>query len=276
MPFTLTQISNHGSQHPVVARLQLQTADILQHAILSSNEDRDRAKTIYFNGAWRLLRCFDRRDELSQKIAEANPPQQTDDSQVVRAPHVINLEGIVEPFLYEAKNFLRDIAGVFEPLAGKCFDQASDLCTDHHDGAIEWSNRAFGNCDRLTTILRGNQPTIRAVVGMRNAIEHPDGRSGRLDIFNFEIVDQRLQPPQWRLNDGPLSPIVDDMRVACDALLTFAEEVLAALAEKKFHPMFQVVEIPVEQRNPMAPMRLKVDGTAEFYERLQAHFAAKQ
>jgi hypothetical protein len=36
-------------------------------------------------------------------------------------------------------------------------------------------------------MLKEAVPTVEALISMRNAVEHPDGHSGKLVITNFEL-----------------------------------------------------------------------------------------
>jgi hypothetical protein len=116
VPFVISKISDHGTNHPVVARLHLQTFDLLEASTLSP-ELQDEVKRIYFEAGRRLLRCFDTWDELKRKQneleAEARP---SGNPQITHIPHLVGLAPTAEMFLYEAKNFLRDISMVFGPL----------------------------------------------------------------------------------------------------------------------------------------------------------------
>ncbi len=102
-------------------------------------------------------------------------------------------------FLYEAKNFLRDISMMFGPLGAIKFTKESKAS---HLGkeAVRWAECNFGNSDRLTKFLRGHHSWIDHVIRMRNAVEHPGGNAGRLDIENFKPVGNTVQRPTWHLN----------------------------------------------------------------------------
>src|SRR5207244_2524682 len=101
--FVFSKISNHGTNHPVIARLHLQTFDLLQATTLSP-QTQEQVGHIYFEAGRRLLRCFEITNELSEKQIELEA--ETQPARIV--PYLIDLDRLVETFLYEAKNFLRD------------------------------------------------------------------------------------------------------------------------------------------------------------------------
>src|SRR5215469_8345823 len=125
MVFTISKISNHGTTHPVVARLHLQTFDLVNGTTLS-NSDREAISKIYFEAGRRLLHCWDIRDQISAEIVEQAPAPQSD-PRLMRLPHVIDLDQKLETFLYEAKNFLRGVVQLFELFFGTRLANASDL-----------------------------------------------------------------------------------------------------------------------------------------------------
>jgi hypothetical protein len=241
--FVISKTSDHGTNHPVVARLHLQTFDLLEASTLSQ-ELQDEAKSIYFEAGRRLLRCFDTRDELKRKQndleAEARP---SGNPQITPIPHLVDLDRIAEMFLYEAKNFLRDISNVFVPLGAIKFpkeSKASHLSKE----AVRWAECNFGNSDGLTKFLRGYQSGIDHVIRMRNAVEHPGGRAGRLYIENFKPVGNTVQRPTWHLNGDPPLEVIAVMGNMCEGLLVYAEDLLALLVEKHLPDILRIIKIP--------------------------------
>jgi hypothetical protein len=266
VPFVISKISDHGTNHPVVARLHLQTFDLLQASTFSP-ELQDETKRIYFEAGRRLLRCFDTWNELKRKQneleAEACP---SGNPQTTHIPHLVDLDRTAEMFLYEAKNFLRDISIVFVPLGPIKFTKESKAS---HLGkeAIHWAECNFGNSDRLTKFLRRYQSWIDHVIRMRNAVEHPGGRSGRLYVENFKHVGNTVQRPTWRLNGDPPLEVITDMGNLCEGLLLYAEDLLALLVEKHLPEIVQIVEIPELERNCQIPKRLNLHMKPACYEK---------
>jgi hypothetical protein len=253
LPFEVVKISDHGTSHPVIARLHLQTFNLLNAC---PEALRESAKGIYFDAAFRLLRCFDAHADLQQKQNNAESEiLPSSNPQVIYRPNLIDLNRLVETFLYEAKNFLRDISTVFEAFRGPKFNEAAALGKK----ASRWAAAKFGDDDRLTNHLQKHWPWIDHLIKMRNAVEHPGGYSGTLYIDNYRIVDNAPRKPTWHLNDYPPSEIDTEMGEFCQGLLIFSEELLALFIEKHLPSLFQIVEIPESEKNATMPTRLKVD-----------------
>lgn len=255
MAFEFAKISDHGTNHPVIARLHLQTFDLLQASTVPQSA-QESARTIYFEAGLRLVRCCDSRDELGREQEKLEAEYQpSSNQQAVFKPHLVDLNRHAETFLYDAKNFLREISKVFRAFDGPTFNEASALGKK----ALNWSEGTFGSGDRLTSHLRDNAPWIDQVIRMRNAVEHPGGWSGTLHIENFKFVSGVLQRPTWHLDDDPPLHLVDHIGELCEGLLVFSEELLALLIEKHLSPTLQIVGIPEEHRNASMPKRLKID-----------------
>jgi hypothetical protein len=98
---------------------------------------------------------------------------------------------------------------------------------------------------------------------MRNAVEHPGGRSGTLHVENFtaEVVGSTVMvlEPVWYLDNDEKSPIIRDMPVSTDNLLTLCEQTLILCLEKfkKTFPIV-VVEVAEADRDPNCPVRYKM------------------
>ena len=172
-------------------------------------------------------------------------------------PHVIGLEQEAETFLYEAKNFLRDAAGIVNEAFGTTFNEASQFTRARkasQSKITEWAESNFGPDDRITQFFRLHEGWIGEVVRMRNAVEHPEGWSGMLHIVNYEpMPDGTIRRPVWHVNDEPTSRLVEEMDGLCEQFLVFADELIALIVDRNLHPVFQLYEIPQEKRDPKVP-----------------------
>jgi hypothetical protein len=120
-----TKISNHGTTHPVVARLAAQTHELLQWADLSK-EKKNELYAIYDGAKDRLLKCHEAYERLRRALAENMEAEIFGaDGALKRRPHLIGLQGEVETILYQAKNYLRDLLEVLGIFFGTDFDEAS-------------------------------------------------------------------------------------------------------------------------------------------------------
>jgi len=83
-------------------------------------------------------------------------------------------------------------------------------------------------------MLKEAAPPIEELTSMRNAVEHPEGYSGKLVVANFTLgADRRIDEPTWhREKDGKAagepSSIRADMETSIHNLLTLGEDVFVS------------------------------------------------
>jgi hypothetical protein len=93
MAFEIKKISNYGTQHPVVARLKVQTHELVQWADLS-DEEKGQVKILYFGLADRLLKCYEVYNRLTIALKTAmEEVHQSVDHRTAGIPHLIGLQG---------------------------------------------------------------------------------------------------------------------------------------------------------------------------------------
>jgi hypothetical protein len=215
MDFEIRRISYCGTKHPVVARLKLQAHELIQWADLPKDK-KDAATAIYFSLADRLLKCHELYvrliSEYSSAMSELRP---VDDTRVRRVPHLIGLRGDSESFLYEGKNFLRDLLGVTRTFFDSSFEEASVFADFNGSGMSDiarWAGQKFGVLDPLTTMLTVAQDWTSELIAKRNAVEHPAGKSGTLYIENFTVSSSDdVISPRWRRDTSVSIAILPDI-----------------------------------------------------------------
>ncbi|MDO9082967.1 MAG: hypothetical protein Q7U56_06765, partial [Humidesulfovibrio sp.] len=239
MGYTISKISNYGCAHPVVARLVVQTQELLKWASLSE-EERGAAFDIYYGLKGRLIKCHETYDRLSAALKKSFDGYQPDqDSTIKFHPLIIGIDNELETFLYESKNFLRDLLGIVKIFFDTKFIDANvfyNTKTDCDGELIKWATKTFGPTDPFTKMLVSDQPWIGELIRKRNAIEHPGGKSGTLNIINIEqSPDSRYVLPVWHRDSMNPTGIFPDVEVTLDNLLTLAEEMLVHCITHKNH-----------------------------------------
>jgi hypothetical protein len=123
-------------------------------------------------------------------------------------------------------------------------------------------------------MLKEAVPSIEELISMRNAVEHPDGLSGKLIITNFTLgADRKLDEPAWhREKDGKdigePSSIRADMETCIRNLLTLGEDVFVSWASDHLQVpnMMRVAYIPEDRRNPACPIKWTVTASQHLEE----------
>lgn len=265
MAFQIKRVSNHGTSHPIVARLTVQADDLIQFCSLSSEKRTEAFSILHEEVQPKLLTCDDIAKALASEIdrvvrrIESQGFATQAQGRMFEVPQIIDLGRHVEQYLYSAKSALRDAAKLFGPFFGAKFTEA------RYDRIHEWCKQRFGPADELSCLIeRDHDEWIHRLVRMRNAVEHPGDRSGNLHIHNFEVIRNEpaaapsLIEPAWHLDVEPRSRIRLDLPVFVSNMLEFTEDLLVLSIRKSGFPSFMdVTEIPASNRDPRCPVRLR-------------------
>ncbi len=279
MPFVFKKVLDHGTTNPIVARLSLQVLKILDQCDVTKDV-RDEVGELYVNSLQRkLIRCWEIeqrfREEFNAAVAAYNPPAR---GQATQIPQVGRLEEECHNFLYEAKNYIRDLLEVVNLLYGTEFKEASEFsrAKKGRPSLVEWASKTFSGEDPKTKFLQEAVATVEHLIDARNAVEHPGGYSGTLRIDNFTLeADGKLGEPVWhREKDGKavdaVSPIRADMDTIIHNLLVLGEDVLVSWAADhlKAPEFMRVAVVPLEGRDPKCPVKYVVTANVELERKL--------
>lgn len=280
MPFVFKKVLNHGTTNLIVARLSLQILELLKQCDVTKDV-REGVGELYLNSLQpKLIRCWEIeqrfREEFDAAVADYKPPTARDQS--INIPQIGRLEQECHNFLYEAKNYIRDLLKVVNLLYGTEFREASEFSRARRGGLslVDWASKAFGDEDPKTKFLQEAVGNVECLVDARNAVEHPGGYSGTLRIDNFTLeADGKLAEPVWhRENDGKdvddLSSIRGGMEAAIHNLLLLGEDVLASWAADhlKAAEFMRVAAVPSERRDPQCPVKYVVTVSLELERKL--------
>jgi hypothetical protein len=261
----IQQILDDGTANPIIARLSIQTKDLLPFYNLAEDQRQEVFGLMFSDIQPKLLACSRISKELAKEVTDHQ--KRIDEvgielqagGKAYKIPAIFDLRSRAETFLYQAKSVLRDLTKLFLILFGEDFNN-----TARFDLVVEWAEAEFGEENELTKMLKTDESLwIRLLVKMRNAVEHPGGRSGTLHVENFTAQVKGstvvVLEPVWYLDNDKKSAVVRDTRVFTDNLLTLCEQTLILCLEKfkKDFPIV-VVEIAERDRNPSCPVRYKI------------------
>lgn len=280
MPFVFKKLLDHGTTNPIVARLSLQVLQILDQCTLVKGT-RDKIGELYVNSLQRkLLRCWEIeerfRNGFNAAIESYKPPAAKGG---VEIPQVPRLEEESHNFLYEAKNYVRDLLAVVNLLHGSDFREASEFTRGKKGSRslVQYAAQRFGDKDSKTLFLREAAGGVEELINFRNAVEHPGGYSGTLRIENFSLdPDGRIAEPAWhREKDGqpinPPSAIRSDMVTTIENLLTLGEDVLVSWAVDNLKaPRFmRLAIVRDDRRDPSCPIKWVVTASQHIEEQIK-------
>ena len=273
MSYVVTKSSNHGTGNPIVARLSVQSRQLMEPFSISEEKKKRVWGILHDNVQQQLLSCYDiwsqilsREKEIVAKIEEAGIQTQSH-GRVATIDQIENLKHLAGSFLYSAKSVLRDIKFMicefYETDADICEIKAKDL---NYKCLKEWAEKKFGKEDEFAKLVSEDFDLwIDEVYSKRNAIEHPGGHSGHLEISNFTAAQNPESKkwkgvfPQWQRNRDQPSSITRDMQITIENMLNFSEDVLVHCLRKAGSMVPVVIyEIQKENRDSDCPIRLRV------------------
>lgn len=273
MVFQLKKISNHGTGNPIVARLTIQLIDLLKFSFLGK-EKEDALGTDFMALHQRLLRCFVILTQLEENLAKSK--QECDenskiqkDPRVRQVPFVPQLEQLAENFLYESKNFLRDLAFIIGKFHNEKFNEASNFCNLKDPTKLSlvqaWFKSKYGDKEWIVAVLQADKSWLYEIMSKRNASEHPGGYSGVLKIINVALdANQEVIAPAWHRGNYPPTSIFNDMRTCIENLLSFAEDmIIFGCITKKLPIAISIVDLPESKRRPENPVRFYAGSDPE-------------
>ncbi|WP_141739943.1 hypothetical protein [Bosea sp. BIWAKO-01] len=277
MVFVFQKISDVENPSPIVARLGIQTADLVKWLEVPE-ETRDAIRKLYFfTLPQKLIHCRGLRNNIIEKMNEYISSVKLEGSnQSAQLPYIQGLDNFCHNFLYEFKNYVRDVISIINLVFGTKFIDGSDIVDLRKGGKSKveiWAENNFGPDDHLTKMLSKEAEWAAEFIKARNAVEHPGGYSGTLTVTNVRRITAMggaIVPPTWQRTGRPETDVLADMEVTLDNMLTFAEDLLAELVLKK--PTSKGIEIYLiaeKERDPICPIRLKVGPNREILEKIE-------
>jgi hypothetical protein len=261
--FQIQKVSNYGTSTPAVARTFYQGCEILDFFLGALKAKREEAQKPLWELKRHLLRCVEVRDSIAKEVADAHEQVNAkgfefqSSGRAVTLPGVPDLQSRAESFLQSAKLAIRETARLVEPFFGGTHDH-------RYQKLDTWAEQRFGADDEFTLAIRDWEPWVKSVVNMRNAVDHPrSSPGGELITTDFTLAGTppalELIDPTWGLSGDSQRAIVPELDEIVEGILRLGEVILAGLFHKlKGNFPVAIYEIPVEERDPECPKRLRV------------------
>lgn len=223
--------NNIDKKHPIVARTCL---EILHNLKYTSIEEHIKSKIVEF--------CFNTSIPQFENIWSIT--QDINDMYYERIniflnnsnntfPYIDNLNEKTEDILYSTKKILREIANnILSPLYPKFKNAEGGSFSNLKTGKSEYSafiGKEFGeqSLEYQNSIIYSNY--LSEIIAKRNALEHPNGKSGILTIhqpeMKFNKGNNTLTRLYWSRNNNR-TDLLTDLYDICLNLIFFVEYIL--------------------------------------------------
>lgn len=216
MTFTFQTISEHSDNNPVFPNFVNNMNRWIQLTELDASQN-GKLVGLYFKCLERVSLCFEIINELEKQhfICEQGWSFVVSQNTAI-IPGILDLEARVENFLVQSKSAIRELTSLFNFVFGTSFNEAVKFASILKDGSKKDSEvltYVVGNHplnDEFADFLRYYQDHIAVINSLRNTSEHPEDRKGTLYITNYEIIQQMLIRPSWRVENNRADALLNN------------------------------------------------------------------
>lgn len=260
LPWSGNTYFEFGSKNQIIARLLLQTCEIMKSVPLRTTVNKKEVTDYILQGSVHLVKCQSICEALNvevQSTIDSTPIGLNHfNSQFIALPRVENVNGKAASFLTHMKLYLQFIAKVVGTMFNKIYDGP------HFHKILSDVENKYGIDDQLASYLRETQPWVKTLVHMRDALEHPKKNPDEALLINdFSLqADMSIRPPHWIFKKGNVNgDIVIDMVNMTEGALVFGENMILACLDKIKNDRFPIAfyKVPDQQIDPNLPIRVR-------------------
>jgi hypothetical protein len=253
-PWTTTLFPNVGCSNPIVARLVIQSEEILKQAIFIQSVNKVEILQQLHKIKELLLTCesiaskvLSEEKRIIEDIKTRGITKDNHGRALNPFPHIPNLDIDAENFLIQANKIVRMLCLLPKSLIEL---KKTDTNFDHLAKTLQ---NALPIDSNVTAYVIANADGIRRVVHLRNYSEHPGEIATA--IKNFEVMPNgSIRVPAWGFATEELRSISNDMAAIVEFLLRITEGMFLHLVRENLKPDFNPIFIKEESINPDCPI----------------------
>lgn len=256
-PWIATPTDDVGSKSPIIARVLLQSHELLKSAMFRRPVEIEAVTFQLHNCKEALIAC-DKiatrlADFIESTIAKTMAEGIATDNRgrgLNPFPYIAELESECGTFLIHANRAIKDICEL--PMAFMDLDRP-DSNFDHLAKRLA---KVLGVTAPLSEFVSANAKGIRYLVELRNLHEHPK-KEAKTIIENFRLMpDMRIKVPMWHVSGNEPRPIKEEMRATVEFLVEMAEAmvihlVMATVVDHIPFILEKFVEAEIDPDNPI-------------------------
>lgn len=264
MPWVISEHSDIGSAHPVVARILLQSEDILKSTIFERDIDKESILSILHDSKEQILICEKVYGDLSEDMFKIEKPIKENGVEMderMRSinpfPKIVNLDEVCARYLFSAKRVIHNCARMVNIFYG------TEIDLPRFDKIKNWAARNLGEQSRLFQLSSTQEQEIVNVLDLRNYLEHPS-KSKKTIIKNYTLLpNMSINCPQWHVTGGDPEFILDGMDRVNRFIFLFCENLFLCSAlenASKNYPfvIYQEADEKVDKKCPIL-FRMSLD-----------------
>ncbi len=258
--WTASPQSDIGTSNPIVARVLLQSHEILKAASFETTVDKE-AVTVHLHSCKEALlaceitaiRINSRIDIIIEKVNNVGLAHDCNGRGLNPFPQVQELDVDCGTFLIQANRAIKLICEL-----PKFF-----LSLDKKDSNFEHLGKTLETIldekSPLIQFVKDNQNHIKYLIELRNFHEHPNSRKTVIDNFKL-MPDSTIMVPRWYLSDGEPHSIKEELIAVIAYLRDVAELMLIHLVMQTISKSFPFVieSIPEHKIDLTNPIRYRL------------------
>ena len=252
-PWACTVHAKAGSGNTIVARVVVQSSEMLKIVTLPSHVNKDKLLLHMHQIKETLLACeaVTKRitasvEEIIEKIKSNKLPRDNFGRGYNPFPHVTDLVIDANNFLINANKIVR-----FTTQLPRMFTTLKE--DSNFDKLSETLAAALPPGTKIIDWVNDQAESVRRIVDLRNFAEHPKAK--RTEISDFTIMPNgQIRVPVWGFEEPDLMQIDEEMRMIVDYLTTIAEGMFISCLEQFMERSFPFVLIKNETLKPECPV----------------------
>jgi len=264
MPWIISEHSQYGCGHPVVARLLIQSRDILQGAIFVRDIDQEKIITVLYDSKELILKCESIMQALGREIDCIETPlrekgvDMDDDLRYMNPfPQVKDLNDLCSRFLVSAKRCIQNYATIIDHF------YVTGIRSPKFHKIKEWASINLDKESYLYQIVSQHEPELLRIINLRNFQEHPNDDK-KTEIYNYTLLpEMAIKRPEWLVTAEAPKYIFEDMQNITIFLFQFGEmlflhSVLENVSKSYPYVIYMVEGDKIDENCPIA-YKLSID-----------------
>lgn len=259
--WTNSPVSDVGSSNPIVARVLLQSHEMLKAVIFTSKVDKE-AVTVHLHSCKEVLlaselvakRVVSQIDEINDKIINTGLAKDERGRGLNPFPQVQNFDTDCGTFLIQVNRAIKIICELPQ------FFLSLDRLDSNFEHLAKRLEANIGKDSPLTQFVKVNSANIGYLIDLRNFHEHPK-KARKTVIDNFRLMpDSTIRTPHWHLSDSEPRSIKSEMLAYIEFLTEVAESMLIHLVMQCMTKSFPyiLVAIPEDKIDVTKPIRYEL------------------
>jgi hypothetical protein len=261
-PWVSSPVDDVGSSNPIVARIMLQSNQIIKGVRFSREVDEKRLIMQLHSCKEALIACEKMAVKVCSKIKMLMDEVESQGVETDNSgrgfnpfPHTPELDHDCGSFLVYVNRVIKlacELPMFFADLdrADSNFDHLASRLAD-----------AFGEDAPVSKFVSENAGYIRHLIELRNYHEHPT-ETKRTTIDNFRLMPdgKSIRVPMWHVSGNEPKAIKEEMESIIPHLLEMVESMLVLLVMETFGGSipYIVVAIPEDKIDPNCPIRYQL------------------